>query len=856
MKNKKIFLVFYTFLLTVTLFALIIFYIFGNIERKAYLSDFKLNKEKTFGLSNTIFYVYNFKIKYYSKVFKNSDIYGVYPKLDSIPTYVKRIKFDELGSPFGSLISTKKLTSHDKIENVSYVLKVKRTVYFVCLSFFIIAVFLYYGLYFLFKISKRMLYKIRILCSSPKYAINIFNSILDRHSQDKLRDFQYECDIKIDFFMKFFISLLLTMLSVFILKYFKLSDVKIYAVSLALIFVYFYFLSAISVKKYDYIKKIAYIFFYDEKGKIINYIIILFFLISLGNTFLELKAWNYFPLLRSWYDIFINRNIFIFLEESIVSILLFCILIKFSNNYTAIFLSVVSVILIVYQKYSPAIFDFPHHTAHFNSAFMIHNAIPYQKNMYSIIGHYALLMEPFFKIFGLNVKTYSILIAILSGISSVCVIITIFFLIKPAFYRILGVLITLFLYFTINYNYYQVLPIRVLFTSIMILYVSIIGGNKKLPLIILGYFFASFAILWNAETGLICLAALFFSNLYVFCYDLSFRDKRFYFQIALFSLLAICSIGFSIVFLNVCNIYLGGEKQGIKDLLFPLLTGQVNYTEIKLSKLFNYWFITILLFLIPLIYFVKDMNLFNFRKNSATNMKNYTPALVYCSISALGAYSYYINRSAFFNAMIIIPMVSIMLPFILYKLHVFLKLFACKKINNCQFIKNITLTIFIIGFYSAISLSVNNISNIWRPVNPDFYNYMSKKNDEKNGVSYIMTEYMKKYGYNGISSFGGAFVYGYANLGWTNSLILPNESDWWNPSFGYSNAFRVFLDIKPDLFFSSKTLSNASFYYNEDCQNSVNNYNEYINFNYTNLTTEYEINGLYMYKLKNYSKID
>ena len=515
-----------------------------------------------------------------------------------------------------------------------------------------------------------------------------------------------------------------------------------------------------------------------------------------------------------------------------------------SNNYLAIFLAIVAVILIIYGKFQVAITDIGHHTAHFNSVFMVYNHIPYSKNMYSILGHYALLMQPFFKVFGLNVKTYALLMSILCGISALCVTITIFLLIKSSFFRILGILITFFIYFTMEYNYYGIVPLRIFFPSIMILYTAIIGNRKNILLTIIGYFIVSLSILWNAETGLVCLASLFISNIYAYCYDLTFKDKKLYYNILLFIIFSICSLLIAYLILNICNIYLlGGEKQNIKDLLFPLITGQVNYTEIKIKKLFNYYFIVVLIFLTTFIYYIKNMRIFN---NGDIKLKYYIPSIIYISVCALGVYAYAINRTAFFNSMVLMPMISIIIPFILYRLYLLLN----KKSELSLSLYNIILTIFIIGIFSSISISVNNFTNFYNPVSNNFYNYMQTKDDEKNGYTYIVTEFMKEYGFNGIASFGGAFVYGYANLGWTNSLILPNESDWWNPSFGYSNAIKIFMDNKPNIFFSGKTLNVYSFYHNQNYNDSVDLFNKYVENYYTNITTKYEEYGFYLYMLK------
>ena len=100
---------------------LITLHILGSKERVGYLSDFEIIEGSK---SN---YIYNFKIRYYDKVFRNSDIYGVYLITNSLPEYIKEIKMNELGSPFGIIISDKIIEEEEKIDNIKYILSLKNS---------------------------------------------------------------------------------------------------------------------------------------------------------------------------------------------------------------------------------------------------------------------------------------------------------------------------------------------------------------------------------------------------------------------------------------------------------------------------------------------------------------------------------------------------------------------------------------------------------------------------------------------------------------------------------------------------------------------------------------------------------
>ncbi|MEI0551512.1 hypothetical protein R4K89_14535 [Brachyspira intermedia] len=161
MKNNKLLLKIYLSLLIIFIITLIILAVLGNKTRIGYLTEFTFDEyhinrtlelnglnidetKKLFisnnqlnneALINYIFtneavtnYSYGFRIKYYSKVFRNSDIYGVYPNIDKILSennFVKKIKMDTGGSPYGNLISDKKINYTDQIENINYSLSIK-----------------------------------------------------------------------------------------------------------------------------------------------------------------------------------------------------------------------------------------------------------------------------------------------------------------------------------------------------------------------------------------------------------------------------------------------------------------------------------------------------------------------------------------------------------------------------------------------------------------------------------------------------------------------------------------------------------------------------------------------------------
>ena len=171
-KNKNLFLKIYILFVIIISVALIILQILGSKRRVGYLTDFKLNVYKTLELNNlenfTIDggldeegiknylltnenitnYIYHFRIRYYDKIFRNNDIYGVYPDLSNLPNYMQNAEMDEDGSPYGNFISDKK-EIEKKIDNINYILKVKNNlISIICvilIFILIIKFFIYYA---------------------------------------------------------------------------------------------------------------------------------------------------------------------------------------------------------------------------------------------------------------------------------------------------------------------------------------------------------------------------------------------------------------------------------------------------------------------------------------------------------------------------------------------------------------------------------------------------------------------------------------------------------------------------------------------------------------------------------------
>ena len=177
MKNKKLFFKIYLIFIIIAFISIITLVLLGKKERVGYLSEFKINVDKTlelngfnvedtkelfiinnklveenitnYILTNEVItnYSYDFRIKYYSKVFRNNDIYNVYTDINKFleeNSSIKEMKMnDNNGTPFGNLVSDKQFKYDEKIENINYTLKIKFNIYIYLISILILVSIIY-----------------------------------------------------------------------------------------------------------------------------------------------------------------------------------------------------------------------------------------------------------------------------------------------------------------------------------------------------------------------------------------------------------------------------------------------------------------------------------------------------------------------------------------------------------------------------------------------------------------------------------------------------------------------------------------------------------------------------------------
>ncbi len=196
------FTAYYSVLFLLVVFIMFFLCIFGLIERDGYLSNININIDETLKYNNIIKtdipeniildiymlqnylytnsnitnYIYNYKLSYNSKFFRNNDLYDVYIKTNVIIDSIYKFAGGEKGSPFGYFSSLNKISEDTKISNIKYILKIKLSFILYLLLFFIL-LFLFYFISF----NKRVLviFLFLIFLILPNIIHTIFYDIFD-----------------------------------------------------------------------------------------------------------------------------------------------------------------------------------------------------------------------------------------------------------------------------------------------------------------------------------------------------------------------------------------------------------------------------------------------------------------------------------------------------------------------------------------------------------------------------------------------------------------------------------------------------------------------------------------------------
>lgn len=343
-----------------------------------------------------------------------------------------------------------------------------------------------------------------------------------------------------------------------------------------------------------------------------------------------------------------------------------------------------------------------HADAYCNSIINVLYGAPYDKFNTSIYGHYGLfyfLPVSVLRLFGVNrwiAITASI--ALFGLITFSCEMWIFNKLIKNDAIFILAVLANAVVNTQIYPGvYYQVMPHRILFPVLILTYILKMQIDQKelsLPLWIL----STLAIIWNLETGLVCLLVVSLYCMYSRCK----KQQKISF-IKWFLILAemLASIAAAYILVNIYNCACGGSWNFVSTFIYPIASAEYHVEDLWLplgTPFLGYYIVVILFAGIICYYSVAVCSL---------SADDKTVFIVLTAVMGLGVFTYFMNRAASTNAAIAGFEVTLALSVLLDNHMPLLNMLDYKRIHS-----NHSLSIYLIGLIIMVSMNISTLGSV------------------------------------------------------------------------------------------------------------------------------------------------
>lgn len=218
--------------------------------------------------------------------------------------------------------------------------------------------------------------------------------------------------------------------------------------------------------------------------------------------------------------------------------------------------------------------DKMHGSAYYTS---IYNALmgePYTYSNRSIYGHYAILLKYPVKLFGGDYEAFNIVIAVVGGLSLFFVALALDKCVTNHFISIIAIWAIPMMFWYYPLNHWQMFPHRVFFAGIeLFLIVSFFYNGKKWKKV-LGYLVSCLSLVWNVETGIVCLGVWAVTCI---VYDVFYIQEKWNWKFLAYNIIKniadsfLTIIGMIGIF-NFYNMSLGEAWHGLRFILYPHLS--------------------------------------------------------------------------------------------------------------------------------------------------------------------------------------------------------------------------------------------------------------------------------------------
>ena len=289
--------------------------------------------------------------------------------------------------------------------------------------------------------------------------------------------------------------------------------------------------------------------------------------------------------------------------------------------------------------------NYPGWIGHFDAAFYSVSQVVHGKtllidflNQYGLYPHF---LEPIFRITGLTVLRYSIIMSLLISLSYYFIYRSLKRVITNRMIAFLGLLAILYSQIqprvTAGFDaYFQSIPIRLLFPTLSLFLISDYLKNKSFKKYVVIVAALSAGVFWNFDSGLIAFIAVFLTLLFE---KVIYAEKKRILK-EIVKHISITALIFTLLFalLNLFLFIRTGHLPDFKQVVAYQKLYYVTGLMMMPMPVFHAWNIVILIYVIGLINSVKIL----FNKISRTSENFF---ILYLTLLGIGIFSYYQGRS-------------------------------------------------------------------------------------------------------------------------------------------------------------------------------------------------------------------
>ncbi|MDO5381670.1 MAG: hypothetical protein Q4F06_02980 [Eubacteriales bacterium] len=355
----------------------------------------------------------------------------------------------------------------------------------------------------------------------------------------------------------------------------------------------------------------------------------------------------------------------------VVIFLLSVILVYKDKNYVsdkkvAVFEYLFAAVLgiwLVYTMYTPNIFEevyeYYHANAYFTSVYNTMCGAPRSALNSSVYGFYGFLIAPVLKLLGGSFSTFVKIMGGLTFIAYLCCVYVVNNMTKRTCVRIIASMSMVIIPTAYTWStYYQLIPHRILFGSILMAYVVFISKHrmKNWLSILIGYLICGLAMIWNFETGIVCLVAWGAYGMSDAAIKYGLKEKKLYLKVLMEVFYMFITLACSYGFVNIVNLILGGNFLSFKVFIFPIMNETSYFSgslTLPLQKGAVLWYFIAAAALLFVGNMISKTKFSPLSKGIDTEKCIYAKQLFLLSIVILGEMEYYINRSAWGNLKIV-----------------------------------------------------------------------------------------------------------------------------------------------------------------------------------------------------------